>query len=265
MKRVDAGSSFSRLCEIVAQLRAPGGCPWDREQTHESLSPGLLEEAYEVADAIRSKDDANLREELGDLFLQVVLHAEIAAETGRFNLDDIARGIGDKLIRRHPHVFGESEVRDAGAVLKQWDEIKRAEKGPGERAFFAGLTRSLPALMLAQKTQSKAARVNFDWSELSDVMAKVDEELAETKEAIASGEEEAIADEVGDLLFAVVNLARKSGLDAETVLAAATEKFIARFHALERELQRQGGKLGEADLAALDEIWNRVKKAKPLA
>ncbi len=262
---MDAGSSFSRLCEIVAQLRAPGGCPWDREQTHESLSPGLLEEAYEVADAIRSKDDANLREELGDLFLQVVLHAEIAAETGRFNLDDIARGIGDKLIRRHPHVFGESEVRDAGAVLKQWDEIKRAEKGPGERAFFAGLTRSLPALMLAQKTQSKAARVNFDWSELSDVMAKVDEELAETKEAIASGEEEAIADEVGDLLFAVVNLARKSGLDAETVLAAATEKFIARFHALERELQRQGGKLGEADLAALDEIWNRVKKAKPLA
>ena len=262
---MDAGSSFSRLCEIVAQLRAPGGCPWDREQTHESLSPGLLEEAYEVADAIRSKDDANLREELGDLLLQVVLHAEIAAETGRFNLDDIARGIGDKLIRRHPHVFGESEVRDAGAVLKQWDEIKRAEKGPGERAFFAGLTRSLPALMLAQKTQSKAARVNFDWSELSDVMAKVDEELAETKEAIASGEEEAIADEVGDLLFAVVNLARKSGLDAETVLAAATEKFIARFHALERELQRQGGKLGEADLAALDEIWNRVKKAKPLA
>ncbi len=265
MKRVDAGSSFSRLCEIVAQLRAPGGCPWDREQTHESLSPGLLEEAYEVADAIRSKDDANLREELGDLLLQVVLHAEIAAETGRFNLDDIARGIGDKLIRRHPHVFGESEVRDARAVLKQWDEIKRAEKGPGERAFFAGLTRSLPALMLAQKTQSKAARVSFDWSELSDVMAKVDEELAETKEAIASGEEEAIADEVGDLLFAVVNLAWKSGLDAETVLAAATEKFIARFHALERELQRQGGKLGEADLAALDEIWNRVKKAKPLA
>ncbi len=262
---MDAGSSFSRLCEIVAQLRAPGGCPWDREQTHESLSPGLLEEAYEVADAIRSKDDANLREELGDLLLQVVLHAEIAAETGRFNLDDIARGIGDKLIRRHPHVFGESEVRDAGAVLKQWDEIKRAEKGPGERAFFAGLTRSLPALMLAQKTQSKAARVNFDWSELSGVMAKVDEELAETKEAIAAGEQGAIADEMGDLLFAVVNLARKSGLDAETVLAAATEKFIARFHALELELQRQGGKLGEADLAALDEIWNRVKKAKPLA
>ncbi|MDQ3545761.1 MAG: nucleoside triphosphate pyrophosphohydrolase [Verrucomicrobiota bacterium] len=267
---MDAGSSFSRLCEIVAQLRAPGGCPWDREQTHESLSPGLLEEAYEVADAIRSKDDANLREELGDLLLQVVLHAEIAAETGRFNLDDIARGIGDKLIRRHPHVFpvaggADRGLPDAGAVLQQWDEIKRAEKGPGERAFFAGLTRSLPALMLAQKTQSKAARVNFDWSELSGVMAKVDEELAETKEAIASGEEEAIADEVGDLLFAVVNLARKSGLDAETVLAAATEKFIARFHALERELQRLGGKLGEADLAALDEIWNRVKKAKPLA
>lgn len=262
---MDAQPNFRRLCEIVAQLRAPGGCPWDREQTHESLVPGLLEEAYEVAEAIRSKDDANLREELGDLLLQVVMHADIAAETGRFNLEEVAREIGDKLVRRHPHVFAESEARDTGAVLKQWDEIKRAEKKSEGAAYFSGLTRALPALMLAQKTQSKAARVNFDWSELRDVMAKVDEELAETKEAIASGDPEAIADEIGDLLFAVVNLARKSHLDAETVLAAATEKFIARFHALERELQQQGGKLGEADLAALDEIWNRVKKAPPLA
>ncbi len=262
---MDAQPNFRRLCEIVAQLRAPGGCPWDREQTHESLVPGLLEEAYEVAEAIRSKDDANLREELGDLLLQVVIHSEIASEAGRFTIEEVAREIGDKLVRRHPHVFAESEARDTGAVLKQWDEIKRAEKKSEDSAYFSGLTRALPALMLAQKTQSKAARVNFDWSELRDVMAKVDEELAETKEAIASGEQEAIADEMGDLLFAVVNLARKSGLDAETVLAAATEKFISRFHALERELQRQGGKLGEADLAALDEIWNRVKKAQSLA
>ncbi len=261
---MDAQSNLRRLCQITAQLRAPGGCPWDREQTHESLVPGLLEEAYEVAAAIRTKDDANLREELGDLLLQVVFHAEIAAETGRFNIEDVAREIGEKLVRRHPHVFAESEARDTGAVLKQWDEIKRAEKNSAGAGYFSGLTRALPALMLAQKTQSKAARVNFDWSELREVMAKVDEELGETKEAIASANQATIADELGDLLFAVVNLVRKSQLDAESVLAAATEKFIARFHAMERELQKQGGKLGQADLAALDEIWNRVKKAAPL-
>jgi MazG family protein len=256
---VDAQSDFQRLCGIVAQLRAPGGCPWDREQTHDSLVPGLLEEAYEVADAIRSKDDANLREELGDLLLQVVMHSEIAAETGRFKIEDVAREIGDKLVRRHPHVFGESEARDTGAVLKQWDAIKRAEKKSEDAGYFAGLTRALPALMLAQKAQTKAARVNFDWSELKDVIAKVDEELGEAKEAIASGDEKASADELGDLLFAVVNLVRKRQLDAETVLAAATEKFIARFHALELELEKQGRRLGEVDLAAMDEIWNRLK------
>lgn len=256
---MDAESHFRHLCEIVAQLRAPGGCPWDREQTHDSLVPGLLEEAYEVADAIRSKDDANLREELGDLLLQVVMHSEIAAETRRFNIDDVAWEISEKLIRRHPHVFGESEARDTGAVLKQWDAIKRAEKKSEEAGYFAGLTRALPALKLAQKAQTKAARVNFDWSKLKDVIAKVDEELGEVKEAIASGDEKAIADELGDLLFAVVNLVRKRQLDAETVLAAATEKFIARFHALESELEKQGRQLGEVDLAAMDEIWNRLK------
>ena len=250
---------FARLCEIVAQLRAPGGCPWDREQTHQSLVPGLLEEVYEVAEAIRRNDGANLREELGDLLLQVVMHAQIASEEGRFAIEEVAQEIGDKLIRRHPHVFGESEARDTGAVLRQWDAIKRAEKGSNNDAYFSGLTRALPALMLAQKAQTKAARVGFDWSELKDVVAKVDEELSEAKEAIASGHQEAIADEMGDLLFAVVNLARKSQLEAEMVLAAATEKFITRFHALERELQKQGRKLGEVDLAGLDEIWNRVK------
>lgn len=259
---------FARLCAIVAQLRAPGGCPWDREQTHESLVSGLLEEAYEVAAAIRAKDEANLREELGDLLLQVVMHAEIAREAGRFAIEDVSREIADKLVRRHPHVFpvagaADPGVRDTGAVLKQWDEIKRAEKNaPSESGYFTGLTRALPALMLAQKAQTKAARVGFDWSELKDVVAKVDEELSETKEAIASGAENAIADEIGDLLFAVVNLARKNHLDAETILAAATEKFIARFHVMERELAKEGKLLGQVDLAALDEIWNRVKSAR---
>ena len=250
---------FAKLCEIVAQLRAPGGCPWDREQTHQSLVPGLLEEAYEVADAIRTNDEANLREELGDLLLQVVMHAHIASGEGRFTIEDVAREIGEKLVRRHPHVFGGSEASDTGAVLKQWDAIKRAEKNSDETAYFSGLTRASPALMFAQKTQTKAARVGFDWSTIRDVVSKVDEELGETKEAIAAQDPDAIAEEMGDLLFAVVNLVRKSKLDAETVLAAATEKFIARFHAMERELEKQGSQLGEVDLAAMDEVWNRVK------
>ncbi|MEO8439771.1 MAG: nucleoside triphosphate pyrophosphohydrolase [Spartobacteria bacterium] len=254
-------TEFARLCEIVAQLRALGGCPWDREQTHESLVPGLLEEAYEVAAAIRAQDDANLREELGDLLLQVVMHAQIAREEGRFGIEEVSREVVEKLVRRHPHVFGESEARDTGAVLKQWDEIKRAEKKSGDAAYFSGLTRSLPALMLAQKAQTKAARVGFDWSDLANVIAKVDEELAETKEAIAAGETNAIAEEIGDLLFAAVNLARKKGLEAETVLAASTEKFITRFHAMERELKAAGKELGRLDLAEMDEVWNRVKKS----
>jgi MazG family protein len=262
-------AAFARLCGIMRRLRAPGGCPWDREQTHASLVPGLLEEAYEVADAIRTNDNANLREELGDLLLQVVIHAQIASEEGRFTIDDVAREISDKLVRRHPHVFpvagvADPGVRDTGAVLKQWDAIKRAEKNSEHAGYFAGLTRALPALLLAQKAQTKAARVGFDWSELKDVVAKVDEELREAKEAISSADEAAIADEMGDLLFAVVNLVRKKKLDAETVLAAATEKFIARFHAMEEELKTTGRKLGDVDLATMDEIWNRVK-ARPLS
>jgi MazG family protein len=250
---------FSRLCKIVARLRAPGGCPWDREQTHESLVPGLLEEAYEVADATRNRDDANLREELGDLLLQVVMHAQIASETGRFTIEEVSREVAEKLVRRHPHVFAQTEASDTGAVLKQWDAIKRAEKKSEDESYFSGLTRALPALMLAQKAQAKAARVGFDWSEIEDVVAKVDEELEEVKRAIVSNDTAAIADEMGDLLFAVVNLIRKNKLDAETVLAAATEKFIARFHAMEEELRKEGKQLGKVDLAEMDAVWNRVK------
>jgi len=260
-----AAIHFAKLCEIVARLRAPDGCPWDREQTHQSLVPGLLEEAYEVADAIRTSDEANLREELGDLLLQVVMHAQIAREEGRFAMEDVSREVADKLVRRHPHVFpvaggGDRGVRDTDAVLKQWDAIKRAEKDSNNVPYFNGLTRALPALMFAQKVQSKAARVGFDWSALADVVDKVDEELAETKEAMALQDAKAIACEMGDLLFAVVNLVRKSKLDAETVLAAATEKFIARFHAMESELKAAGKELGSLDLAEMDEVWNRVKQ-----
>ena len=156
-------NNFAKLCDIVAKLRAPGGCPWDREQTHESLLPATIEEAYEVAEAARARNDAHFREELGDLLLLVVMHAEIAREAGRFNVDNVIAEITEKLIRRHPHVFGESDARDAGAVLKQWEAIKREEK-KGDQHYLASLPRALPALMRAQKAQSKVARVNFDWT-----------------------------------------------------------------------------------------------------
>src|SRR5256714_14621799 len=197
-------SAFNRLCDIVAKLRAPGGCPWDREQTHESLLPATIEEAYEVAEAARSKDEAHFREELGDLLLLVVMHAEIARESGRFKIDNVIAEITEKLIRRHPHVFGESHARDAGAVLKQWETIKREEK-KGDQHYLASLPTALPALIRAQKAQGKVARVNFDWTELRDVIAKVEEELDELKDAIKSDDQKAIAEEIGDLLFAVVN------------------------------------------------------------
>src|SRR5712691_6866926 len=201
-------STFNKLCKIVAKLRGPGGCPWDREQTHESLLPATIEEAYEVAEAARAKNDAHFREELGDLLLLVVMHAEIAHEAGRFKIDNDIAEITEKLIRRHPHVFGESDARDAGAVLKQWEAIKRTEKKTDSH-YLASLPNALPALMRAQKAQSKVARVNFDWTELDDVIAKVEEELSELKNAIKSEEHRSIEDEVGDVLFAVVNLARK--------------------------------------------------------
>jgi MazG family protein len=221
-------SEFEKLCEIVAQLRAPGGCPWDREQTNESLA---------------------------------VMHAEIAHEAGRFNIDNVLREVTEKLVRRHPHVFGESNARDSGAVLKQWEAIKRDEK-KGDNHYLASLPAALPALMRAQKAQSKVARVNFDWTELSDVIAKVEEEIGELKQAIASQDREAMEDEIGDLLFAVVNLARKSKLDAESALQAAIDKFVARFNRVEDELRARGKRLGDVDLTELDEIWNQVKASR---
>src|SRR5438270_9484518 len=190
-------SNFNKLCEIVAKLRAPGGCPWDGEQTHESLLPATIEEAYEVAEAARAGNVAHFREELGDLLLLVVMHAEISREAGKFNIDNVIAEITEKLIRRHPHVFGESNARDSGAVLKQWEAIKREEK-QGDQHYLASLPTALPALMRAQKAQDKVARVNFDWTELRDVIAKVEEELGELKHAITNEDQKSIEDEIGD-------------------------------------------------------------------
>ena len=250
---------FEKLCEIVAKLRAPGGCPWDREQTHETLLPALIEEAYEVAGAVRSRDNSNFREELGDLLLLIVMHSEIAREAGGFNINNVIGEVTEKLIRRHPHVFGKSDALDSGAVLKQWESIKRTEKTG--RHYLDGLPAVLPALMRAQKAQSKVARVNFDWIEVRDVLAKVEEELGELNDALASEDPQLVEDEIGDLLFAVVNLARKCKLDAESTLQTATDKFVARFNRLEDELQAQGKRLGDVDLAELDAIWDEIKKS----
>jgi MazG family protein len=252
-------AEFLRLCQIVARLRAPGGCPWDREQTHLSILPQLIEEAYEVAEAARAGDTAHFREELGDLLLHIVMHAEMARESGTFDMADVTSEITEKLIRRHPHVFAESDARDTGAVLKQWEAIKREEKKDTHEHYLDSLPVALPALMRAQKAQKKAARVNFDWEHLPEVMAKLDEELGEAKAAIASQDEAAIEDELGDLLFSVVNLARKCQLDAESILQKATDKFVARFNLVEEQLKAEGRKLGEVDLAELDVIWEKVK------
>jgi MazG family protein len=252
-------SAFQRLCEIVAKLRAPSGCPWDREQTNESLLPALIEEVYEVAEAARAKDDAHFREELGDLLLLVVMHAEIARESERFDIGEVICDVSDKLVRRHPHVFGTSDAGDSGAVLKQWEAIKREEK-KADSHYLASLPKALPALVRAQKAQSKAARVNFDWTDLRDVVAKVEEELGETKEAMASKDRARIEDEVGDMLFAVVNLARKCKIDAESALQRGTDKFVARFNRLEDELRRRGRQLGDVELGEMDTIWDQIKQ-----
>ena len=256
--------AIEQLRAIVACLRAPEGCPWDREQTHTSLRSGLLEEAYEVVAAINNADDANLREELGDLLLQSVFHAQIAAEEGRFDFDHVAREISEKLIRRHPHVFGEDHCADAAAVLVRWDEIKRAEKGGAPSSALDGIPGGLPALLLAEKVQKKAAKVGFDWSEVTPVLAKIREELAEIEAELAAGDARRLEDEVGDLLFSVVNLARKLKLDTETALHGATAKFGARFRQVESLARERHLALEKLSLAELDALWDEVKTPKAL-
>lgn len=254
---------LERLRRLMHRLRAPGGCPWDAEQTHESLLPCLIEEAYEVAEAIRSGDRDKIVDELGDLLLQPVFHAEIASETGSFDLDDIAAAICEKLIRRHPHVFGDSVVEGAGGVLTQWEQIKRQERAAaGETSpayHIEKATGPLPALMQAAKLQKKAAKVGFDWERAEDVLPKVREEVEETALALAAGDAAHLAEELGDLLFATVNLARKCGLEPETLLAAANEKFVRRFQKVEDALRAQGRPLAEATLAEMDAAWEAAK------
>jgi MazG family protein len=246
---------IDRLRAIVAGLRGPDGCPWDHEQTHASLRAGLLEEAYEVVAAIDSGDDANLCEELGDLLLQVVFHADIGRTGGRFDFDKVARSIGEKLVRRHPHVFGDGHCADSTEVLKRWDEIKDAEKGGAPASLLDGLPHGLPALIRAEKIQKKAAKIGFDWPTAEPVWAKVHEELEEARTSDPADLEE----EIGDVLFAVVNLSRKLKIDPEVALSRATLKFESRFRTIETLGRERGLDLRTLGLEGLDRLWDEVK------
>ena len=259
----DSLEPIDRLRAIVRILRGPGGCPWDIEQTQKSLIPNILEEAYEAADAIRSGNKNNVIEELGDLLLQVVMQSEIASESDDFFLEDVANAISDKLIRRHPHVFGDDQLNDTESVLNKWEEIKRSEKGNQKKYILDGVTNGLPSLIKAHEIQKKVEKVGFDWPEARSVIPKIREELDEVEEAINEGganqQNENLAEEIGDLLFAVTNLTRKIGMDSESLLAAANQKFINRFNKVEKILEKQGTNVVEADIQCMEKAWEKVK------
>jgi tetrapyrrole methylase family protein/MazG family protein len=252
---------IDQVLEIMRKLRDPeGGCPWDCEQNLETLKPFLIEECYELIDAIDSGDPEKHKDELGDMLLQVVFQVQLRQEMGQFGFDDICTVLAEKLIRRHPHVFADDKVTGSKDVLKKWEEIKSKEKKTGRRSVVDGVPKHLPALMKAHQVQSRAARVGFDWSAIHDVMAKLEEELEETKEAMRSGNKEHIAEEIGDLLFSVVNLSRFQKLHAEELLAATVRKFSRRFQAVEARVHAKGKQMTECSLEELDEYWNEVKR-----
>jgi len=252
-------TGFEQVMTIMRRLRAPGGCPWDAEQSHESLKRYLLEEAYEVIEAIDTGSDKLLKEELGDLLLQPVFHAAIAEERGAFTMDDILATLADKLIRRHPHVFGDQEIKDSEAQIANWEKIKKAEKGEERRSALSGIPPHLPALMKAQKITEKASRVGFDWEHVDQVMAKVLEELHEFEEALAQGRQDRMEAELGDLLFAIVNLGRFLSLDPEEALRKTITRFQSRFSHIEEQLHIRGRHLQDASLDEMEELWIEAK------
>ncbi len=252
------------LLELMALLRHPErGCPWDREQTFATIAPYTLEEAYEVADAIARDDPDALRDELGDLLFQVVFHARMAEEAGRFDFADVIAGLLDKMVRRHPHVFGDAEVADAEEQTRAWERQKAAERAAqedGAASALDGVALGLPALLRADKLQRRAARVGFDWPRIDPVHAKVDEELAEVRAELDAGAPHArVAAEIGDLLFAVVNLARHAGVDAEDALRGTNARFSARFRQVEADFAGRDESMLDSDLEALDAAWERAK------
>lgn len=254
-------SEMQRLIDIVARLRAPGGCPWDREQTHKSILSCLLDESYEFFEAVDENDPYKMKEELGDLLLQVILHAQMGTEAGTFTIESIAHGINEKLIRRHPHVFGDVQVTSSKEVLLNWEQIKKGEKGKEHRKYLVDdIPEALPALFRADKIQRRVAKVGFDWQDINPALDKVEEEFGEFREALAAGDSKHAAEELGDIFFALVNVARHQGVSAEDAMRAANNKFIRRFKYIEDTCKANNVDINQAPLSLLDQYWEEGKK-----
>ncbi|MDF3130572.1 nucleoside triphosphate pyrophosphohydrolase [Kiritimatiellaeota bacterium B1221] len=255
-------SEIDRLLGIMRKLRSPEGCPWDREQTVETLKPYAVEEVYEVIDAIDRGDMADHCEELGDLLLQVVFQSQLREEDGIFNFEDVAKSISDKLVRRHPHVFGEVDVADAAEVLVNWNAIKETEKAgrKADDSVLDKVPKHLPALLKAHDLQKQAAKVGFDWPEVGQVLDKVEEEVQELREAIANGDQAHAREELGDLLFALANVGRHLDGNAEQILQDGNQKFQQRFRAVEAQVKARGKEMSDCSLAELDAVWDEVKR-----
>ena len=260
-----AGETFAAFVDTIAALRAPNGCPWDREQTHESIARNMIEEAYEAVDAIEQHDAAHLREELGDVLLQVVLQSQIAADAGEFTVADVCRDVNAKMIRRHPHVFGQAAAGSAEDVLSIWDNVKLAEKSAADaqteepEGLLESVPVSFPALLQAYKISRKAVAAGFEWDSVEDVWAKVEEEIAEFKQACRSDDAQAKDLEFGDVLFSLVNVARKEGIDAETALRATCRKFRERWAFMEGAAWGQGKRIEELDMNEMQQLWDQAK------
>lgn len=254
-----SNKSFERLIEIMASLRGRNGCPWDREQTRQSLKPFLIEETYEVIEAIDEDDPEKIKEELGDLLFQIIFHSRIAEERGEFDIHDVIERILDKMISRHPHVFGEERYETSEEVLKQWEERKK-EEGKTRESILEGIPKELPSLLRAQKIQARVAKVGFDWEKVEDVLKKLDEELEEFREALDKQDQEAIEDELGDIFFVLVNISRFVGVNPEDALRKTISKFISRFRYIEMKAAETGRNLSDMTLNEMDTLWEEAKK-----
>ena len=254
--------TFDDLVHLMTTLRGPNGCPWDRKQTLPDLKPYVIEEAYEVVDAIDRNDRAALLEEIGDFLLEAVFIAEVTREEGSFDVYDSITAIHDKLVRRHPHVFGDAEAKDAEQVLVNWEKLKSEERKAEQKGVLSGVPQSLPALLKASRLTEKAARVGFDWRRTEDVFEKIEEEIEELREAVAENAPEKIQEELGDLLFTIANVARKTGVNAEEALQQTNRKFLSRFGSMESSVHGSGRNLDELSLEEMDQLWDEAKAAE---
>lgn len=252
--------NFINLVELMIRLRSPGGCPWDRKQTPQSLKPFLIEECYEVVDALEEGSPEKVKDELGDVLFQIIFHARIAEERGEFTIGDVISATIDKMTRRHPHVFGSQELSTEEEVLENWEEIKKTEKGHSQRAsILEGVPKNLPSLLRAHRLQERAARVGFDWSRTEELLAKLDEELQEFRESLAKGDAAGIEDELGDIFFMLVNIARFLSVDPDEALRKTTRKFVRRFRSIEESAASAGKSLNDMELDEMEQLWQASK------